>query len=66
MKLCDHCGMPLNIHLGFDHKAGTCLLASNAIDLALRFGPEKARRVIEDFNAWWAEQDSAAFVGEGI
>ena len=56
MKLCDHCKMPLDLHMGFDHKARRCLLAFDAIGLSLKFGADLARAVIREAKAWYARE----------
>lgn len=70
MTLCDHCNQPLDLHLGFNHGAGKCIIARGALDLTLKFGWERAKAVIEQASAWYAArqeaQQVANSVGEGI
>lgn len=47
LKICDYCGEPLEVHVGFDHRNGKCLLAADALMLAIKFpNPEKRVAVI--------------------
>lgn len=58
MKLCEYCQQPMSLHLGFDHDKGACLLGSSTLDLALRYGHKRAKEIIAEAIAWYAEQEA--------
>ena len=53
LTLCDFCQQPQEIHAGFDHGKGKCLLADNWISLGLRYpSDEKRRDIVERVNSY--------------
>lgn len=71
LTLCDHCEHPREMHVGFDHGAGKCLVARNSIDLVIRFQDHEERvAVVERINRYDAAhheaEQSSLFAGAGI
>jgi hypothetical protein len=52
MDLCDFCGQPKALHVGFDHGKRKCLLAFTRLNLVIFFGEARAREIIREVNEW--------------
>lgn len=50
LTICDCCGLPEVLHMGYDHGAKKCIVSVVAI--RYRFPPEKACAVLAQVKAW--------------
>jgi hypothetical protein len=65
---CDGCGLPVEIHLGYDHGRRKCLVASSTLDLSLIYDRENCKAMLKRFADWvektesreWAEANMGA------
>lgn len=58
MTICPKCGAPEVAHIGHDHKANRCLVATTRLELSLRYGWEKAGEVVRMLNAWHDQENT--------